>query len=157
MCFPKVLGGLKSSFFFWCCNNHDKWSDILPTTTYDCVHFNFILLVYYFLFVFYTWWLVETFSITSFSAVTITGLVTLILYQFSHENHRCLEVFEITSGYLWRLDTIYPCLQARIAAFGSQDLSFRTSIFGYQNLGFKTSINGHLVSLSGPGFQDLDK
>ncbi len=48
------------------------------------------------------------------------------------------------SGYPWRLDTIRPCLQARVAAFGSQDL------------GFKTSINGHWVSLSGHGFQDLD-
>jgi hypothetical protein len=40
--------------------------------------------------------------------------------------------------------TIRPCLQARVAAFGSQDL------------GFRTSINGHWVSLSGPGFQDLE-
>ncbi len=58
-----------------------------------------------------------------------------------------------------------------VAAFGSQDLSFRTSIFGYQDLGFrisgvaafgsqdlgfKTSTNGRWVSLSGPGFQDLE-
>jgi hypothetical protein len=50
-----------------------------------------------------------------------------------------------TSGYPCRSDTICPCLQARVAAFGSQDL------------GFRTSINGHWVSLSGPGFQDLDK
>ncbi len=35
-------------------------------------------------------------------------------------------------------------LQARVVAFGSQDL------------GFKTSINGHWVSLSRPGFQDFD-
>jgi hypothetical protein len=61
-----------------------------------------------------------------------------------------------TSGYLWRSDTIRPCLQARVAAFGSQDLSFRTSIFGSQHLGFRTSINGRRVSLSGPGFQDLE-
>jgi hypothetical protein len=61
-----------------------------------------------------------------------------------------------TSGYSWRSDTIRPCLQARVAAFGSQDLGFRTSIFGSQNLGFRTSINGHWVSLSRPGFQDLD-
>jgi hypothetical protein len=73
------------------------------------------------------------------------------------------------------LDTIRPCLQARVAAFGSQDLGFRTSIFGSQDLGFRTSIfgsqdlsfrpsiNGHWVSgprqthaLSRPGFQDLD-
>jgi hypothetical protein len=63
----------------------------------------------------------------------------------------------ITSGYPWRSDTIRPCLQARVAAFGSQDLGFRTSIFGSQDLGFRTSINGHWVSLSGPGFQDLDR
>ncbi len=29
--------------------------------------------------------------------------------------------------------------------------------FGSQDLGFRISINRHLVSLSGPGFQDLDK
>jgi hypothetical protein len=46
----------------------------------------------------------------------------------------------ITSGYPWWLDTIHPCLQACVAAFGSQDLSFRTSIFGSQDLGFRTSI-----------------
>jgi hypothetical protein len=62
----------------------------------------------------------------------------------------------LTSGYLWRSDTIRPCLQARVAAFGSQDLGFRTSIFGSQHLGFRTSINGRRVSLSGPGFQDLE-
>ncbi len=32
------------------------------------------------------------------------------------------------------------------AAFGSQDLGFRTSIVGSQDLGFRTSINGHWVS-----------
>jgi hypothetical protein len=32
-----------------------------------------------------------------------------------------------TSGYPWRSDTIRPCLQAHVAAFGSQDLGFRTS------------------------------
>jgi hypothetical protein len=53
--------------------------------------------------------------------------------------------FFFTSGYPWRSDTIRPCLQARVAAFGSQDL------------GFRTSINGHWVSLSRPRFQDLDK
>ncbi len=36
-------------------------------------------------------------------------------------------------------------------------LGFRTSVFGSEDLGFRTSINGHWVSLSGPGFQDLDK
>jgi hypothetical protein len=67
------------------------------------------------------------------------------------ENHqkRRANVFkcklECTSGYPWRSDTIRPCLQARVAAFGSQDLSFRTSI------------NGHWVWLSRPGFQDLNK
>ncbi len=49
----------------------------------------------------------------------------------------------MTSGYSWRSDTICQCLQARVAAFGSHDL------------GFRTSINGHRVSLSRPGFQDL--
>jgi hypothetical protein len=51
----------------------------------------------------------------------------------------------LTSGYPWRSDTICLCLQARVAAFGSQDL------------GFRTSINRHWVSLSGLRFQDLDK
>jgi hypothetical protein len=74
-------------------------------------------------------------------------------------------VFLITSGYPWRSDTIRPCLQGTTRhwkktgspketpknpmlhlAFGSQDLSFRTSIFGSQDLGFRTSINGHWVS-----------
>jgi hypothetical protein len=41
--------------------------------------------------------------------------------------------------------------------FISQDLGFRTSIFAFQDLGFRTLINGHWVSLSGPGFQDLDR
>ncbi len=36
-------------------------------------------------------------------------------------------------------------------------LGFRTLVFGSEDLGFRTSINGHQVSLSGPGFQDLDK
>ncbi len=36
-------------------------------------------------------------------------------------------------------------------------LGFRTSVFGSKDLGLRTSINGHWVSLSGPGFQDLDK
>jgi hypothetical protein len=36
-------------------------------------------------------------------------------------------------------------------------LGFRTSVFGSEDLGFRTSINGDWVSLSGPGFQDLDK
>ncbi len=36
-------------------------------------------------------------------------------------------------------------------------LGLRTSVFGSEDLGFRTSINGHWVSLSGPGFQDLDK
>jgi hypothetical protein len=36
-------------------------------------------------------------------------------------------------------------------------LGFRISVFGSEDLGFKTSINGHWVSLSGPGFQDLEK
>jgi hypothetical protein len=31
----------------------------------------------------------------------------------------------------------------RTSVFGSQDLGFRTSIFGSQDLGFRTSINGH--------------
>jgi hypothetical protein len=68
-----------------------------------------------------------------------------------------------TSGYPWRSDTIRPCLQARVAAFGFQDLGSRTLIFGSQDLGFRTSINGHWVSglwqthaFSGLGFQDLD-
>jgi hypothetical protein len=51
-----------------------------------------------------------------------------------------------TSGYPWRSDTIRPCLQARVAAFGSQDLGFRTSIFGSHDLVFRPSINGHWVS-----------
>jgi len=46
-----------------------------------------------------------------------------------------------TSGYPSRSDTIRPCLQVRVAAFGSQDI-------GFQDLG---------IWLSGPGFQDLDK
>ncbi len=45
----------------------------------------------------------------------------------------------------------------RTSVFGSEDLGFRTSVFGSEDLGFRTSINGHWVSLSGPGFQDLDK
>jgi len=71
--------------------------------------------------------------------------------KIKKENHqkRRANVFkcklECTSGYPWRSDTIRPCLQARVAAFGSQDL------------GFRTSINGHWVWLSGPEFQDLDK
>ncbi len=36
-------------------------------------------------------------------------------------------------------------------------LGFRTSVFGSEDLDFRTSINGHWVSLSRPGFQDLDK
>ncbi len=40
-----------------------------------------------------------------------------------------------------RTDTIRPCLQARVAAFGSQDI-------GFQDLG---------IWLWGPGFQDLDE
>jgi hypothetical protein len=94
------------------------------------------------------------------------------------QTHRHTDMFALiyrTSGYPWRSDTIHPCLQARIAAFCSQDLSFKTSIFGSQNLGFRTSIfgsqdlgfrtsifgsqdlgfrtskNGHWVSLPGPG------
>jgi hypothetical protein len=62
----------------------------------------------------------------------------------------------ITSGYSWWSDTIRPCLQACVAAFGFQDLGFRTSIFDFQDLDFRTSINGHCISLSGPRFQDLD-
>ncbi len=65
-------------------------------------------------------------------------------------------IFSI-SGYPWRSNTIRPCLQARVAAFDSQDLGFGTSIFGSQNLGFRTSINGHWVWLSRLGFQDLDR
>jgi hypothetical protein len=71
---------------------------------------------------------------------THTQHLTLQQY-FSHPR---LVIYWLTSGYPWRSDTIHPCLQARIATFGSQDL------------GFRTSINGHLVSLSGPGFQNLD-
>ncbi len=48
----------------------------------------------------------------------------------------------------------------RTSVFGSEDLGFRTSKkdtgFHSQDLGFRTSINGHWVSLSGPGFQDLE-
>jgi len=49
--------------------------------------------------------------------------------------------FISTSGYPWRSDTIRPCLQARVAAFGFQDI-------GFQDLG---------IWLWGPGLKDLDK
>jgi len=62
-----------------------------------------------------------------------------------------------TSGFPWRSDTIRPCLQARVAAFGSQDIGFQDLGIGSEDLGFRTSINRHWVSLSRPGFQDLDK
>ncbi len=45
-----------------------------------------------------------------------------------------------TSVYPWRSNTIRSCLQARVAAFGSQDI-------GFQDLG---------IWLWGPGFQDLE-
>ncbi len=48
----------------------------------------------------------------------------------------------------------------RTSVFGSEDLGFRISKkdtgLHSQDLGFRTSINGHWVSLSGPGFQDLE-
>jgi hypothetical protein len=67
------------------------------------------------------------------------------MWPCKHISHiQVLLTLLTTSGYSWRSDTIHSCLQARDAAFGSQDL------------GFRTSINGHWVSLSRPGFQNLD-
>ncbi len=48
------------------------------------------------------------------------------------------------------MDTIRPCLQARVVAFGSQDLGFRTSINGHwvsRPLGFRTSTDARKLSI----------
>jgi hypothetical protein len=68
----------------------------------------------------------------------------LIFFQMKNENTITQPqtwFLNLTSGYPWRSDTIRPCVQARVAAFGSQDI-------GFQDLG---------IWLWEPGFQDLDK
>jgi hypothetical protein len=58
-------------------------------------------------------------------------------------------VLVLLPSFIWlvgtrdsRTQSARACKPAWIAAFGSQDLDFRTSIFGSQDLGFRTSIFG---------------
>jgi hypothetical protein len=55
-----------------------------------------------------------------------------------------------------RTQSAHACKPA-LLHLALRTLGFKTSVFGSEDLGFRTSINGHWVSLSRSGFQDLDK
>jgi hypothetical protein len=71
-------------------------------------------------------------------AVAALGTIREYLWRTHRQTDTTFALIYRTNGYLWRSDIIRLCLQARVATFGSQDLSFKTSIFGSQDLGFRT-------------------